>query len=586
MNSHFRSRFAHLIFFCFCLQIVTGVQDCFATWSKSQDDFKSALQERIQNQSYTLRQQPNHSGFLYVHVNTNDYLCKIEPGSLFPLPADLENVTISKITTTSETEILFKRATAVRPQDNKTTSHDITVESDLWKFTLKHPSLGKNAVLITKTNGDLPDNIDEVIAVLGYVLKGGDLPNPTMYVGSQSSKMLHYVGSGHVPTSTDLQYFSTKEEALSVGYKLCPLCFNSLIRLPYLKTEMAMGKETEASIRHYYQLDQTPEVQARVFRIGQKVLAHWPTKLKGYDYRFSVIDNQDFNAVACPGGYIFVSRGLVEGTDNDDELEAVMAHEIAHVELRHGLMEYLEAQRGARDAVIFASIVTLGVGAAGAAAGYQNSVNVASASGTISFLLANLCAQLAQIGYSKEHNEEADIYALIYLQSQGKSKEPLLSVLKKIRTSKEVEISISGEKIDDPSLLDLKERLYAAETLHVQPFDQDGVYDAYDKNGDILYTLYLHAQATYEKRDGNQVLMILGEVSTTPAIGDSQEFDGLQILQGQQKVYLRTDGSVKIAPFDTLAVSFARNDNHVDFVQGEFIPTLDGVSVDRMAKRQ
>jgi hypothetical protein len=49
---------------------------------------------------------------------------------------------------------------------------------------------------------------------------------------------------------------------------------------------------------------------------------------------------------------------------------------------------------------------------------------------------------------------------------------------------------------------------------------------------------------------------------------------------------LRTDGSVKIAPFDTLAVSFARNDNHVDFVQGEFIPTLDGVSVDRMAKRQ
>ena len=346
-----------------------------------------------------------------------------------------------------------------------------------------------------------------------------------------------------------------------------------------------MGKEAEASIRRYYRLDPSLEIQKRVARVGQDVLAHWPTKLKGYNYQFSVIDDSDFNSVACPAGNIFVSRGLVEAIENDDELEAALAHEIAHVELRHGLMEYLKAKRDARNAVIFASVVTLGIGAAGAAAGNQDAVNVASASGEISLLLANVCAQLASVGYTKEHEQQADIYSLIYLQSRGKSKGPLVSVLQKIRTSQEVEESISGENIEDPTHPDIKERLYAAETLQVQPFDQNTIYSALTKDGDLLYSLNLHAQALYEKRDGQKVLMILGEVSATPAIGNSQQFDSLRVLQGERRRDLQTDGSVKISPFDTLAVAFTNPTGHPDFIEGDFSPSLDGISAYQIIKK-
>ena len=54
-------------------------------------------------------------------------------------------------------------------------------------------------------------------------------------------------------------------------------------------------------------------------------------------YRFAVLDTDEINAFAAPGGTIFVSRGMIERTQDEDELAGVLAHEIAHVSLRHGL---------------------------------------------------------------------------------------------------------------------------------------------------------------------------------------------------------------------------------------------------------
>ncbi len=54
-------------------------------------------------------------------------------------------------------------------------------------------------------------------------------------------------------------------------------------------------------------------------------------------YRFAVLESNEVNAFATPGGTVFVTRGLIEATQSEDELAAVLAHEVAHVTLRHGL---------------------------------------------------------------------------------------------------------------------------------------------------------------------------------------------------------------------------------------------------------
>ena len=53
---------------------------------------------------------------------------------------------------------------------------------------------------------------------------------------------------------------------------------------------------------------------------------------RGYRYRFQVVDSDDINAFAVPTGYIFMTRGLLESLESDNEVAAILAHEIAHVE--------------------------------------------------------------------------------------------------------------------------------------------------------------------------------------------------------------------------------------------------------------
>ena len=82
-------------------------------------------------------------------------------------------------------------------------------------------------------------------------------------------------------------------------------------------------------------LDPDPIMTERVRRIGERVAS--VSDRKEVSYVFSVIDDDDVNAFALPGGYIFIFRGLIEEVESDDELASVIAHEIAHVVARHSI---------------------------------------------------------------------------------------------------------------------------------------------------------------------------------------------------------------------------------------------------------
>lgn len=103
-----------------------------------------------------------------------------------------------------------------------------------------------------------------------------------------------------------------------------------------LRTEyddQAAGKESAAEVEAELGLVRDPEITALVEAVGQRLVS----QVSGFqfDYTFRIVDQDAPNAFALPGGYVYVSRGLLVLSDSEDELASVLAHEMAHVVRRH-----------------------------------------------------------------------------------------------------------------------------------------------------------------------------------------------------------------------------------------------------------
>ena len=94
-----------------------------------------------------------------------------------------------------------------------------------------------------------------------------------------------------------------------------------------------VGREAAESVTTSLGLVENPELVAYVNRIGQSLARHAPRG--GFEYHFAIVDQDAPNAFALPGGYIYVSRGLLILTNSEDELANVLGHEIVHVAARH-----------------------------------------------------------------------------------------------------------------------------------------------------------------------------------------------------------------------------------------------------------
>lgn len=99
------------------------------------------------------------------------------------------------------------------------------------------------------------------------------------------------------------------------------------------KQEIEMGKAAAEQIEAHYGVLNDPMVTERVERIGQSLVA--VCGRKNLTYTFKVLNTEDVNALACPGGHIYVFKGLLDFMPSDGELAAVLGHEIGHVVKRH-----------------------------------------------------------------------------------------------------------------------------------------------------------------------------------------------------------------------------------------------------------
>src|SRR5579871_4918410 len=119
-----------------------------------------------------------------------------------------------------------------------------------------------------------------------------------------------------------------------------------------LEKEIALGKGLAQEVERQAKIIDDPVIAEYVSRVGQNLVRNSDAKVP---FTIKVLDSEEVNAFALPGGFFFVNSGLILKADNEAELAGVMAHEIAHVAARHGTKQ---ATRGeiAQIAMIAASI--------------------------------------------------------------------------------------------------------------------------------------------------------------------------------------------------------------------------------------
>jgi predicted Zn-dependent protease len=155
--------------------------------------------------------------------------------------------------------------------------------------------------------------------------------------------------------------------------------------------ELALGKQTDIEIRRQYGVYADPDLNAYVQAIGASLAPH--THRPHLAYQFAVLDTPVVNAFAVPGGYIYVTRGILALMGSEAELAVVLGHELGHVNARHSVHRMSEMM-----------LVQVGL-----AVGSALSETFAEISG-----LAGIGVQLLFLKYSRDDEHQADSLGIEY----------------------------------------------------------------------------------------------------------------------------------------------------------------------------
>ena len=100
--------------------------------------------------------------------------------------------------------------------------------------------------------------------------------------------------------------------------------------------DVQVGKENSAQVDRQLPLLKDPEALNYLNGLGKRLVALAPNNHPEYSWQFRIVNSNEINAFALPGGYIYVNRGVFDAADDEAELAGVIAHECGHVVMRHG----------------------------------------------------------------------------------------------------------------------------------------------------------------------------------------------------------------------------------------------------------
>jgi len=178
------------------------------------------------------------------------------------------------------------------------------------------------------------------------------------------------------------------------------------------KKEIEIGRSGDKQIILKFGIYQDKSLQLYVNTIGQKLVS----KLSNKEFRkfyFKLVDSSEINAFALPGGYVYVTRGLLAALNNESELASVIGHEIAHVTLHHGAKLMIRS--------IGAQILSVG----GAIASPNNAAKWLAVSTAL--------FQQINMGYGREAELESDSQGMLNSAEAGYHPISMVNFLKNLR---------------------------------------------------------------------------------------------------------------------------------------------------------
>jgi len=457
-------------------------------------------------------------------------------------------------------------------------------------MTFKHRKMGYGAITFHWPEDVTPSvlSLENMIRYAFSETEDGD--DFKSYVGNNLSRVLHYAGCNHLPPGQYREEFKTVEEAEEKEYKQCNLCFANYPRIPEYELEMYLGRKTLGNVLSQYNLSSNQSLRKWAKEVGYGILENWPYTLRGYNYSFDVLASREVNAYACPGGRIFVLSGLLNVIESVNELEAVLAHEIAHVERRHGLRQVKR-----REKVAFWSSL------AAELAGKIVVDKTGGFEGKNMFLwfindLSALADQIVMQGYSRENEQEADIYAINYMKKVRNDDISHILFEKKAQYHANLMGHIEDET-DKPLLRShpyADYRIQLAENARIEDFGAGMTFRGYDKDGELVAELVLESQCVtkvitrvetsrpaltsyyavgkgYREKTMDR-LYLFGTISTTTALSDSCEMKDIKIKCGDSKIKLDNKEDTILFPLYETGCVFERDTD-------KLLECIDGIEL-------
>ncbi|HEX3231915.1 MAG TPA: M48 family metalloprotease [Pyrinomonadaceae bacterium] len=224
---------------------------------------------------------------------------------------------------------------------------------------------------------------------------------PQQTKDQDQSKQNDQKSSTQAPTQTasSKKPLSTGEDPTMIGKRNINkgIWAGGILGAKGIDSEVKMGRMLAAQVDKEAKFVDDPIIAEYVNRVGQNVVLHSDAKVP---FTIKVIDSDEVNAFALPGGFFYVNKGLILAADNEAELAGVMAHEIAHVAARHAMEN--EAKMQAMNYGVLAGILLGGP--------------IVS---NVLYNTAGLLEGMAFLKFSRGAEEEADKLGVQYMWAAG-----------------------------------------------------------------------------------------------------------------------------------------------------------------------
>ncbi|MGH6893966.1 MAG: M48 family metalloprotease [Dongiaceae bacterium] len=242
--------------------------------------------------------------------------------------------------------------------------------------------------------------------------------------------------------------------------------------------ESQLGRKEHPKILQEFggEYGEKPGLTAYVSSVGQFIAS--TAERQDVKYTFTVLNTPDVNAFAVPGGYVYVTRGLVALANNEAELAGVLGHETGHINARHTAERAGQAQQ--------TQLGVLGATLLGAVLGGQSGGE----------LLGGIASQYGQVrlaGYSQEQEFEADSLGVRYMKRATYDPQAMASFLSELRAQTQLEAQLAGK---DPNVVD------DTNMLASHPRTLDRVQRAIQQAGGPLPNAMTEREIYLQKIDG------------------------------------------------------------------------------------